>query len=339
MSEFKIHLQRATSGKPLNADEMREAMNALFSGAASDVEIAGFLSALRARGETVTEIAAAAQAMRDHALKVEAPDDVIDTCGTGGDGGGTYNISTAAALIVAGCGVKVAKHGNKALSSKSGSSEVLEALGVRLDIPPAAITRCIYEANVGFMFAALHHKAVSHAAAARKALGVRTMFNVLGPLSNPAGAKRQLMGVFARDLVRPIAEVLPRLGVTRAWVVHGGDGLDELTTTGPAHVAALENGLVIEFDVTPQEAGLPVARADDLAGGDPRENADALRRLLNGEKSAYRDIAVLNAAAALMVAEKANHLEPAARMAERAIDSGAAKDALARLVKYSNLDT
>lgn len=336
MSAFTTHLQRATSGKPLNAAQMREAMNALFSGDASDVEIAGFLSALRARGETVEEIAAAAQTMREHALKVEAPDDVVDTCGTGGDGGGTYNISTAAALIVAGCGVQVAKHGNKALSSKSGSSEVLEALGVKLDIPPAAITRCIYEANVGFMFAALHHKAVGHVAAARKALGVRTIFNVLGPLSNPAGAKRQVMGVFARDLVRPIAEVMPRLGVTRAWVAHGSDGLDELTTTGPTHVAALENGLVTEFDVTPEEAGLPMANAADLAGGDPRENADALRRLLDGEKTAYRDIAVLNAAAALIVAEKANHLEPAARMAERAIDSGAAKDALANLVKYSN---
>ncbi len=336
MSAFTTHLQRATSGKPLNAVQMREAMSALFSGEATDVEIAGFLAALRARGETVEEIAAAAQTMREHALKVEAPDDVVDTCGTGGDGGGTYNISTAAALIVAGCGVQVAKHGNKALSSKSGSSEVLEALGVKLDIPPAAITRCIYEANVGFMFAALHHKAVGHVAAARKALGVRTIFNVLGPLSNPAGAKRQVMGVFARDLVRPIAEVMPRLGVTRAWVVHGSDGLDELTTTGPTHVAALENGLVTEFDVTPEEAGLPMANAADLAGGDPRENADALRRLLDGEKNAYRDIAVLNAAAALIVAEKANHLEPAARMAERAIDSGAAKDALANLVKYSN---
>ncbi|GJL93213.1 anthranilate phosphoribosyltransferase [Hyphococcus sp.] len=339
MSSFTMHLQRATSGKPLTAEQMREAMNALFSGEASDVEIAGFLSALRARGETVTEIAAAAQSMREHALKVEAPNDVVDTCGTGGDGGGTYNISTAAALIVAGCGVQVAKHGNKALSSKSGSSEVLEALGVKLDIPPAAITRCIYEANVGFMFAALHHKAVGHVAAARKALGVRTIFNVLGPLSNPAGAKRQVMGVFARDLVRPIAEVMPRLGVTRAWVVHGADGLDELTTTGPTHVAALENGLVSEFDVTPEEAGLPLAMAADLAGGDPRENAEALRCLLDGEKSAYRDIAVLNAAAALIVAEKANHLEPAARMAEQAIDSGAAKTALANLVKYSNLES
>jgi len=336
MSSFTPHLQRATSGVPLSAAEMRDAMNALFSGEASDIEIAGFLAALRARGETVEEIGAAAMAMRDHALKVDAPDDVIDTCGTGGDGAGTYNISTASALIVAGCGVQVAKHGNKALSSKSGSSEVLEELGVKLNITPAQITRCIKDANVGFMFAALHHKAVGHVAAARKGLGVRTMFNVLGPLSNPAGATRQVMGVFARDLVRPIAEVMLLLGVTRAWVVHGSDGLDELTTTGASHVAALKDGAVTEFDVTPEEAGLGRASAADLAGGDPSENAAALWRLLEGEKSAYRDIAVLNAAAALIVADRADNLDTAARMAEQAIDSGAAMAALQRLVECSN---
>ncbi|MAW78893.1 MAG: anthranilate phosphoribosyltransferase [Parvularcula sp.] len=336
MSAFTPHLQRAMSGASLTADEMRAAMNALFSGEASDIEIAGFLAALRARGETVEEIAAAAQAMRGHALKVDAPDDVIDTCGTGGDGAGTYNISTAAALIAAGCGVRVAKHGNKALSSKSGSSEVLEALGVRLDIPPAQITRCIEDANVGFMFAALHHKAVGHVAAARKALGVRTMFNVLGPLSNPAGAKRQLMGVFARDLVRPIAEVMPHLGVARAWVVHGSDGLDELTTTGVTQVAELKDGIVREFQVKPENAGLDPSQASDLEGGDPKENAEALRRLLKGEKSAYRDISVLNAAAALIVADKSEELNAAARMAEHSIDSGAAEAALEKLIAVSN---
>lgn len=336
MSAFTPHLALAMSGAPLSADEMRTAMGALFSGAASDIEIAGFLAALRARGETVEEIAAAAQAMRDHAVKVDAPEDVIDTCGTGGDGAGTYNISTAAALIAAGCGVKVAKHGNKSASSKSGSSEVLEALGVRLDIAPAQIARCIIEANVGFMFAALHHPAMKHVAAARKALGVRTLFNALGPLSNPAGAKRQVMGVFARDLVRPIAEVMAHLGVTRAWVVHGSDGLDELTTTGASYVASLEDGAVTEFEVTPEEAGLSRAAPEDLAGGDPSENAAALWRLLEGEKSAYRDICVLNAAAALIVAGKADALESAARLAEQAIDSGAAKAALDKLVECSN---
>lgn len=336
MSPFTPHMARAVSGAPLSADEMRAAMTTILAGEASDIEIAGFLMALRARGETVEEIAAAAIAMRDHALKVAAPDDAVDTCGTGGDGAGTFNISTASALIVAGCGVPVAKHGNRSASSLSGSSDVLSALGVKLDIPPALITRCIAEAGVGFMFAALHHQAAGHAAAARKALGVRTLFNVLGPLSNPAGARRQLMGVFAKDLVRPIAEVMPRLGVERAWVVHGSDGLDEITTSGPTHVAALENGVVKEFDVTPEDAGLARAAASDLKGGGPQENAAALRLLLAGEKGPYRDIAVLNAAAVLVIAGKTTDLAAGARLAERAIDSGAAGAALEKLVELSN---
>lgn len=336
MTEFHKHLARAISGEPLSAEEMRAAMLMLFSGDASDIEIAGFLAALRTRGETVAEIAAAAETMRDLALQVDAPDDVIDTCGTGGDGAGTYNISTAAALIAAGCGVRVAKHGNKAASSKSGSSEVLAALGVKLDIPPAQIRKCIEDANVGFMFAALHHQAVRHVAAARKGLGVRTIFNVMGPLSNPARAKRQVMGVFARDLVRPIAEVMPHLGVTRAWVVHGADGLDELTTTGTTFVASLKDGVVEEFEVTPEDAGLARAAPADLEGGEPEENAEAMRKLLDGEKGPYRDIAVLNAAAALVVAGKTDDLNAAARMAEKAIDSGAARLALQKLVERSN---
>ena len=260
MSAFRPFLAAAMSGRSLSADEMRAAMGVVLDGGASDIELAGFLAALRARGETVEEIAAAAQAMRSRALVVEAPENAIDTAGTGGDGADTFNISTAAALIVAGAGVPVAKHGNKAASSKSGSSEVLEALGVKLDIPPTQISRCITDAKIGFMFAALHHGAVRHAAAARTALGIRTMFNVLGPLSNPAGAKRQVLGVFSRDLVRPIAEVLPRLGVEAAWVVHGEDGLDELTTTGKTFVAELRDGGVREFEVTPEDAGLPRAK-------------------------------------------------------------------------------
>ena len=336
MSDFTPFLALAVSGDPLSGNDMACAMDAMLSGAASDIEIAGFLSALRTRGETVEEIAAAALALREKALHVEAPDDAIDTCGTGGDGAGTFNISTAAALILAGCGVPVAKHGNKAASSKSGSSEVLVALGVQLDIPPAQISRCINDAKIGFMFAALHHKAVGHAATARKALGVRTIFNVLGPLSNPAGARRQLMGVFARDLLRPIAEVMPRLGVEAAWVVHGSDGLDELTITGPTFVAALKDGAVREFEVVPEDAGLKRASLADLKGGDPTENAAALRRMLDGEPGAYRDIAVLNAAAALVVAEKAPDLMTAGLLAEAAIDNGAAKHALAKLVEISN---
>ncbi len=336
MSGFTPFLRLAVSGQPLTPGEMRGAMDTILSGAASDMEIAGFLTALRARGETVAEITAAAQAMRAMALRVDAPADAIDTCGTGGDGAGTYNISTAAALIVAGCGVPVAKHGNKAASSKSGSSEVLVALGVKLEIEPALISRCIHEAKVGFMFAPLHHKAAGNAAAARKALGVRTLFNVLGPLSNPASAKRQLMGVFARDLILPIAQTLPKLGVEAAWVVHGSDGLDELTTTGPTYVAALRNGVVEEFEVTPEDAGLARTTMAELKGGDPTENAAALARLLDGASGAYRDIAVLNAAGALIVAGKAKNLSDAARIAERAIDDGAAKSALAKLVELSN---
>ncbi len=336
MTAFNRFLTIAVSGRALTGNEMRGAMEVILSGNASDIEIAGFLSALRVRGETVDEIAAAAEIMRAKALNVEAPDDAIDTCGTGGDGSGTFNISTASALILAGCGVPVAKHGNKAASSKSGSSEVLEALGVKLDIGPDIIARCIREAKVGFMFAPLHHKAAGNAAAARKGLGVRTLFNVLGPLSNPAGAKRQLMGVFDRDLLIPIAHTLPKLGVEAAWVVHGSDGLDELTTTGPTYVAALKNGSVSEFDVSPEDAGLQCASHDDLKGGDPHENAAALTRLLDGERGAYRDIAVLNAAGALLVSDKAADIAAAARIAEQSIDNGRAKAALVKLVAISN---
>ena len=336
MTAFKPFLSLAVSGKPLTSEQMRGAMDAILSGAASDIEIAGFLTALRARGETVEEFAAAAEAIRGKALRVEAPPDAIDTCGTGGDGAGTYNISTASALILAGCGVPVAKHGNKAASSKSGSSEVLSALGVKLDIEPKLISRCINEAKVGFMFAPLHHKAVGNAAGARRGLRVRTLFNVLGPLANPAGAKYQLMGVFSPDLLRPIAEALPKLGVEAAWIVHGSDGLDEITTTGPTYVAALKGGVVEEFEVTPEDAGLPRATMADIKGGGPEENAAAIRALLEGARGAYRDIAVLNAAGALIVAGKAANLNDAARIAERAIDEGAAKAALARLVEISN---
>lgn len=336
MNAFTPYLAAAMSGVALSADEMQGAMDVILTGEASDIELAGFLAALRARGETVEEIAAAARAMRSKALRVEAPPDAIDTCGTGGDGAHTFNISTAAAIIVAGAGVPVAKHGNKAASSKSGSSEVLEALGVKLDIPAEQISHCISEANIGFMFAALHHQAVRHAAAARKGLGVRTMFNVLGPLSNPASAKQQLIGVFARDLVRPIAETLPHLGVISAWVVHGADGLDELTTTGPTYVAELKDGAVTEFQISPEDAGYRPAIAEALKGGEPAENAAAISRLLDGEHGAFREIACLNAGAALVVAGKADDINAGARLAEKAIDSGGAGAALQKLVETSN---
>ncbi|MEE2691584.1 MAG: anthranilate phosphoribosyltransferase [Pseudomonadota bacterium] len=336
MSAFRPYLAKAAGGQMLAREEMRAAIGLLLEGAASDVETAGFLMALRARGETAEEIAAAAEAMRERALKVEAPADAIDTCGTGGDGADTFNISTAVALVAAGAGARVAKHGNKSASSKSGSSEVLEALGVRLAAEPGVIAREIAEAGVGFMFAAYHHRAVANVAGVRKALGVRTLFNVLGPLSNPAGARRQVMGVFSQDLVEPIAGALLALGAERAWVVHGADGLDELTTTGPSFVAEVAGGEVRAFIVNPADAGLPVSTKEALKGGGPGENAAAIRRLLDGEASAFRDIVVLNAAAALIVAGLAADLGEGAVLAARSIDGGAAANALARLVAISN---
>ncbi len=336
MTAFRPYLARAAEGSPLTEAEMAEAMQIILAGDASDAEIAGFLMALRTRGETVEEIAAAANALRKLAVKVEAPSDAIDTCGTGGDGADTFNISTAVALIVAGAGVPVAKHGNRAASSQSGSSDVLARLGVKLDVAPAVISRCINEAGVGFMFAALHHQAVANVAPVRKALGIRTIFNVLGPLANPAQARRQLMGVFDRSLLRPIAEVMPRLGVERAWVVHGSDGLDELTTTGPSYVAELRKGAVREFEVTPEAAGLERVRPENLTGGPPQENADAILQLLDGKAGAFRDVALLNAAAALIVAEKASSLKEGAALAAQSIDDGKAKQALQSLVQISN---
>lgn len=336
VSAFRPFLEKAANGLPLDPAEMRAAMEILLAGGASEIETAGFLMALRARGETVEEIAAAAAAMRAKALTVEAPDSVVDTCGTGGDGAGTYNISTAAALVAAGAGARVAKHGNKAASSLSGSAEVLEALGVRIDPPPETIARCIREAHVGFMFAALHHRAVANVASVRKSLGVRTLFNLLGPLSNPAGARRQLMGVFAADLVGPLAHALLQLGAIRAWVVHGEDGLDELTLTGRSFVAEVIDGAVRTFTVTPEDAGLSETSAAALKGGSPRENAAALRALLDGERSAYRDIVIFNAAAALIVADRAQTLAEGAGLATASIDDGRAKEALEKLIKISN---
>lgn len=311
-------------------------MELMLDGAVSDVESAGFLMALRARGETVEEIAAAARVMRDKATPVSAPSHAVDTCGTGGDGAGTFNISTAAALVAAGCGVPVAKHGNKAASSKSGSSDVLSALGVNIHVEPPVISRSIREAGVGFMFAAAHHRAVAHVAAVRSALGVRTLFNLLGPLTNPAGARRQLMGVFHVDLVEPIAQVLSTLGAERAWVVHGEDGLDELTTTGSTTVADVRAGAVSAFRIAPEDVGLSRARIEDLKGGGPEENARAIAALLDGERSAFRDIVILNAGAAAMIGGAADTLADGVAAAAEAIDNGSAKAALAALVAITN---
>jgi len=336
MTEFKELIAKVADGNVLASDEAEAAFNAMMSGDATSGQIGAFLMALRVRGETVDEITAGAKVMRAKAVQVPAPSNAIDTCGTGGDASGTYNISTAASFAVAACGVPVAKHGNKALSSKSGSAEVLEKLGVKLAIGPELIRRCIDEAGIGFMFAPAHHSAMKHVGPTRAELGTRTIFNLLGPLSNPAGTKFQVVGVFDDKWVEPLAQVLKNLGSTRVWVMHGSDGLDELTTTGSSRVAELKDGRVSTFEVTPEEVGLPRASAADLKGGDPDENTGALRALLDGATGPYRDIVALNAAASLVVAGKASTLKEGVVMAGEAIASGAAKAALDKLVSVSN---
>jgi anthranilate phosphoribosyltransferase len=284
----------------------------------------------------VDELTGGAEALRERMVMVQAPADAVDTCGTGGDASGTFNVSTAAALVVAACGVPVAKHGNRALSSKAGSADVLAALGVNIDAEPARVERAIREAGIGFMMAPRHHGAMRHVAGARVELGTRTIFNLLGPLANPAGARRQLLGVFARDWIEPLARVLGQLGSERAWVVHGAHGLDELSTTGPSQVAELRAGRVTTFEVTPEDAGLPRARLGDLRGADATTNADALRALLDGVRGPYRDIVLLNSAAVLVIAERAVDLTAGVARAVEAIDGGGAKAALARLVAISS---
>jgi anthranilate phosphoribosyltransferase len=280
----------------------------------------------------VDEIAAGVNVMRANALKVKVPTHVLDTCGTGGDGSGSYNISTAVALVAAACGAYVAKHGTLAQTSKSGSSDVLEALGVKLLLSPDALEHCINDVGIGFLFAPNHHSAMRHVAPIRKELAFRSIFNLLGPLSNPAGANRQLLGVFGKEWVKPLAHVLKKLGSERAWVVHGSDGMDELTTTGPSTVAELRKGEVSAFEVTPEDAGLERAKPEDLVGGTPEENAAAMTALLDGAEGAYRDIVLLNTAAALIVCNKAESLKEGAEMAALAIDDGGAKAVLANLV-------
>lgn len=335
MPELKPLLAKVANGESLTRAEAREAFEVLMSGEATPSQIGGFLMALRVRGETVDEIAGAVATMRSKMLPVTAPADAVDIVGTGGDGTGTYNISTLASLIVAGCDVPVAKHGNRALSSKSGAADALSALGVNLEIGPDRIGRCIAEAGIGFMFASMHHSAMRHVGPSRVELGTRTIFNILGPLSNPAGARRQLLGVFSPRWLMPIAEVLRDLGSERVWVVYG-DGMDEITTTGTTNVVALETGEIRTFDLTPEDFGVRRASLDELKGGDGHANAAALRAVLGGTKNAYRDISLCNAAAALVVAGKAADISEGMQLATRALDSGEAAAALDRLVAVSN---
>ena len=334
--DIKQALAKIADSRDLTGEEMRGVMRIIMAGEATPSQTGAFLMGMRIKGETVGEIAAAVSILREQMVPVEAPEGAIDIVGTGGDGGGTLNISTASAIVVAAAGIPVAKHGNRALSSKSGSSQALEALGVRLDLAPDAISRCISLAGIGFMFAPSHHPAMRHVGPARAEMGVRTMFNLLGPQSNPAGVRRYMLGVYAQEWVEPVAAALLANRAIKAWVVHGSDGLDEITVTGPSFVAQIADGDLRSFEVTPEQAGLKRHDASDLLGGDPAYNAQAIHDLFDGASGAYRDIVLLNAGAALIVADKVSDLREGAEAAASMIDSGKAKDTLARLVAVSN---
>lgn len=334
--EFKTLIAKAATGAPLTRQESALAFDRMMSGEATPSQMGGFLMALRVRGETVEEITGAVTTMRAKMLPVTAPAEAVDVVGTGGDASGSYNISTCAAFIVAGAGVPVAKHGNRALSSRSGAADVLSALGVRIDLMPDAIARCIREAGIGFMFAPVHHPAMKNVGPTRVELGTRTIFNLLGPLSNPAGVRRQMVGVFSKQWVEPVAQVLKNLGSVRALVVHGSDGLDEITAAGPTAVASLENGAVTCFEICPEEVGIARCMPQALRGGDAEENAAALRAVLQGKDGAYADVAVFNAAAGLLVAGHAKDLKQGVALARKSIASGEAEGRLDRLIAVSN---
>ena len=336
MAELKPLIAKIADGKPLSVDEAREAFDIIMSGNATPSQIGAVLMGLRVRGETVDEITGAVMTMREKMTRVSAPADAIDIVGTGGDASGSYNVSTCAALVAAGAGLHVAKHGNRALSSKSGAADTLAALGVNIEAKPDVISHCISEAGVGFMFAPAHHAAMRHVGPSRVELATRTIFNLLGPLSNPAGVKRQIVGVFARQWVEPLAHVLNKLGSEAVWVTHGEGGLDEITPTGTTWVAELKNGKVTTFEIQPEDAGVQRRKLEELKGGDAEFNARALRAVLGGEKNAFRDAAAMTAGAALLVAGKAKDLKDGTALAEQAIDSGAAEKVLAKLVEVSN---
>lgn len=335
-NKLKRLLNQVADGATLSANETQDALDLLMSGVATPVQMGAFLMALRVRGETVAEITGAASFLRARMTPAEAPPQAIDIVGTGGDSHGTYNVSTAAAIVAAGAGACVAKHGNRSVSSLSGASDVLQALGVKIDIGPMEVARAIHTANVGFLWAPMHHPAMKAWAPIRADLGIRSIFNLLGPLCNPASVKRQVLGVYHRKWLEPMAEALKNLGSVHAWVVHGADGMDELTTTGPSTVAELVDGNIHVFEVTPEDAGLARATLADLKGGEAAVNAAKLRALLHGEAGPYRDIVLFNTAAALIVAGKAKSLEHGVALAASSIDSGAAARALDALVAVTN---
>lgn len=334
MPDLKALIATAADGKALSRDAARGAFDIIMSGEATPAQIGGFLMALRVRGETVDEIAGAVATMRARMTPVDAPAGAIDIVGTGGDNSGTYNVSTLAAIIAAGAGAHVAKHGNRSLSSKSGAADALAELGVDIEAKPATIARCITEARLGFMFAPMHHAAMRHVGPARVELGTRTIFNLLGPLSNPAGVKRQVVGVFAPQWVEPLAHVLKALGSDHVWVVHG-DGLDELTTAGETQVAELKGDEVRTFTITPEDVGITRCAPEALKGGDPAANAAALQAVLDGARDAYCDIACLNAAAGLVVAGLAADLRDGLGQARATLDDGRAGAVLDKVVAIS----
>ena len=336
MSDALKPLIGIAADRPLTRAEAETAFAALFDGAATPAQMGGFLMALRTRGETVDEFAAAASVMRSKCLAVRAPKGAMDIVGTGGDGKGTLNISTATAFVVAGAGVVVAKHGNRNLSSKSGAADALTELGLNVMVGAEVVERCLTEAGIGFMMAPMHHPATRHVMPVRAELGTRTLFNILGPLTNPAGVKRQLTGAFSAALIRPMAETLRALGSEKAWLVHGGDGSDELSISAASKVAALENGTIREFELHPAEAGLPTHPFESIIGGTPADNAAAFRALLDGAPGAYRDAVLLNAAAALMVADRVTDLAEGVAMARASIDSGAARAKIDILRRITN---
>ncbi len=335
MSDLKEYIEKAVDG-PLSREDAEAAFNVIMGGEATPSQIGGFLMTLRTRGESVDEYAAAAAVMRAKCLPVNAPEGAMDIVGTGGDGKGTLNISTATAFVVAGAGVTVAKHGNRNLSSKSGSADALGEMGINVMVGVDVVEKGLREAGIGFMMAPMHHPAVRFVMPSRQELGTRTIFNILGPLTNPAGVKRQLTGAYSRDVIRPMAETLLALGSEKAWLVHGSDGTDEITICGVSWVSALEDGVVEDREIHPEDAGLPVHPFEDIMGGTPAENAVAFRALLEGEHNAYRDAVLLNSAAALVIAGKTDDLKSGVEMARESIDSGRALAAVTNLAKITS---
>ena len=334
--DFKALIAKVATGASLTRAEAAAAFDSMMSGEATPSQMGALLMGLRVRGETVDEITGAVTTMRAKMLGVKAPPDAVDVVGTGGDASGSFNISTCAAFIVAGAGVPVAKHGNRALSSKSGAADVLQALGVKIELNAEQVGACIGEAGIGFMFAPAHHPAMKNVGPTRVELGTRTIFNLLGPLSNPASVKRQMVGTFSKHWIEPMAQVLKNLGSECVWVVHGSDGLDEITTAGATSVAALEGGKIRTFEVTPEDAGLKCVKPEALRGGDAEQNAKALLDVLKGKAGPFRDVSILNAAAALIVAGKAKDLKQGAALAAKSIESGEAEGRLDRLIAVSN---